>query len=101
MAAISLKFASCNGFNIVLPRPRNAPLFPMGNVLRKHSQSPTKSRCRAEMRYDFVDVHNVDYSRINDPLTTLFKKLVDRGIGTRQDTHTVTNDRLPQIGAKT
>ena len=53
------------------------------------------------MGYDLIDVHTVDYSPIGYLLTTLFKKLVDRGIGTRQDTHTVTNDRLPQIGATT
>ena len=53
------------------------------------------------MGYDLVDVHNVNYSRIGYPLTTLFKKLVDTGIGTRQDTHMVNNDRLPQTGATT
>lgn len=53
------------------------------------------------MSYDLVDIHNVDYSRITCWVTTLFKKLVDRGIGSSQDTHMVTNDRLPQIGATT
>jgi hypothetical protein len=53
------------------------------------------------MGYDLIDVHTVDYSPFPCLGTTVFKKLVDRGIGTRQDTHMVTNDRLPQIGATT
>ena len=53
------------------------------------------------MGYDLIDVHNADYSPIGYPLTTLFKKVVDTGIGTGQDTHMVNNDRLPQIGATT
>jgi hypothetical protein len=52
------------------------------------------------MGYDLVDVHNADYIPIGYPLTTLFKKVVDTGIGTGQDTHMVNNDRLPQIGAR-
>lgn len=51
------------------------------------------------MGYDLINVHTADYSLIGYLLTTLFKKVVDTGIGTGQDTHTVTNDRLPQIGA--
>jgi len=53
------------------------------------------------MSYDLIDVHNVDYSPFPWLGTNLFKKLVDRGISSRQDTHMVNNDRLPQIGATT
>jgi hypothetical protein len=53
------------------------------------------------MGYDLIDVHNVDYSPFTCSGTNLFEKLVDRGIGTGQDTHMVNNDRLPQIGATT
>jgi hypothetical protein len=53
------------------------------------------------MGYNLIDVHTVDYSPITLSVTTLFKKLVDRNIGTGQDIHTVNNDWLPQIGATT